>query len=66
MAPNRSSESQDKTRQVSYIWLRTRFIIQRKKHIRSRYHFTSKSVEEGDMCFEKLDGSSNRHVNKMC
>ena len=29
------------------------------KHIRRRYHFTRKSVEDGDMCLEKIEGARN-------
>ena len=31
----------------------------RTKHIRRRYHFTCKLVEEGDMCLEKIDDAKN-------
>ena len=27
------------------------------KHIRRRYHFTRKAVEDGDMCLEKIEGA---------
>ena len=27
------------------------------KHIRRRYHFTSRAVEDGDMCLEKIEGA---------
>ena len=29
------------------------------KHIRRRYHFTSRVVEDGDMCLEKIEGAKN-------
>ena len=29
------------------------------KHIRRRYHFTRRAVEDGDMCFEKIEGAKN-------
>ena len=29
------------------------------KHIRRRYHFTRKLVEESDMCLEKIEGAKN-------
>ena len=29
------------------------------KHIRRRYHFTRRAVEDGDMCLEKIEGSKN-------
>ncbi|KAF3680275.1 putative disease resistance RPP13-like protein 1-like [Capsicum annuum] len=29
------------------------------KHIRRRYHFTRRAVEEGDMCLEKIEGAKN-------
>lgn len=29
------------------------------KHIRRRYHFTRGSVEDGDMCLEKIEGEKN-------
>ena len=28
-------------------------------HIRRRYHFTRKAVEDGDMCLEKIEGAKN-------
>ena len=28
-------------------------------HIRRRYHFTSRAVEDGDMCLEKIEGAKN-------
>ena len=31
----------------------------RTKHIRRRYHFTRRLVEEGDMCLEKIEGAKN-------
>ena len=27
------------------------------KHIRRRYHFTRRAVEDGDMCLEKIEGA---------
>ena len=29
------------------------------KHIRRRYHFTRRAVENGDMCLEKIEGEKN-------
>ena len=29
------------------------------KHIRRRYHFTGRAVEDGDMCLEKIEGAKN-------
>ena len=29
------------------------------KHIRWRYHFTRKAVEDCDMCLEKIEGAKN-------
>ena len=29
------------------------------KHIRRRYHFTHRAVEDGDMCLEKIEGAKN-------
>ena len=29
------------------------------KHIRRRYHFTRRAVEDGDMCLEKIEGAKN-------
>ena len=29
------------------------------KHIRRRYHFTRRAVEDVDMCLEKLEGAKN-------
>ena len=29
------------------------------KHIRRRYHFTRREVEDGDMCLEKIKGAKN-------
>ena len=29
------------------------------KHNRSRYHFTRRAVEDGDMCLEKIEGSKH-------
>ena len=29
------------------------------KHIRRRYHFTRRTVEDGDMCMEKIEGAKN-------
>ena len=29
------------------------------KHIRRRYHFTRRAVEDGDMCLEKIVGAKN-------
>ena len=29
------------------------------KHIRRRYHFTRRVVEDGDMCLEKIEGAKN-------
>ena len=32
----------------------------RTKHIRRRYHFTHRLVEEGDMCLEKIEDTKNQ------
>ena len=32
----------------------------RTKHIRMRYHFTRRLVEECDMCLEKIEGAKNQ------
>ena len=29
------------------------------KHIRRRYHFTRRAVEDGDMCLENIEGAKN-------
>ena len=29
------------------------------KHIRRRYNFTRRAVEDGDMCLEKIEGAKN-------
>ena len=29
------------------------------KHIRRRYHFVRRAVEDGDMCLEKIEGAKN-------
>ena len=29
------------------------------KHIRRRYHFTRREVEDGDMCLEMIEGAKN-------
>ena len=29
------------------------------KHIRRRYHFTHRAVQDGDMCLEKIEGAKN-------
>ena len=29
------------------------------KHIRKRYHFTRRAVEDGEMCLEKIEGAKN-------
>ena len=29
------------------------------KHIRRRYHFARRAVEDGDMCLEKIEGAKN-------
>lgn len=29
------------------------------KHIRKRYHFTRRAVEDGGMCLEKIEGEKN-------
>ena len=29
------------------------------KHIRRRYHFTHRTVEDGDICLEKIEGAKN-------
>ena len=29
------------------------------KHIRRRYHFTRRAVEDGHMCLEKIEGAKN-------
>ena len=29
------------------------------KHIRRRYHFTRRAVEDGDMCLKKIEGAKN-------
>ena len=29
------------------------------KHIRRRYHFTRRAVEDGDVCLEKIEGANN-------
>ena len=29
------------------------------KHIRRRYYFTRRAVEDGDMCLEKIEGAKN-------
>ena len=30
------------------------------RHIRRRYHFTRRAVENGDMCLEKIEGAKNQ------
>ena len=32
------------------------------KHIRRRYRFTRRAVEDGDMCLEKIEGAKNRQT----
>ena len=29
------------------------------KHIKRRYHFTCRAVEDGDMCLKKIEGAKN-------
>ena len=35
------------------------FYHSKTKHIRRRYHFTRRAVEDGDMCLEKIKGAKN-------
>ena len=35
------------------------FFHSKTKHIRRRYHFTRRVVENGDMCLEKIEGAKN-------
>ena len=32
------------------------------RHIRRRYHFTRRAMEDGDMCLEKIEGAKNRQT----
>ena len=36
------------------------------KHIKRRYYFTRRAVEDGDICLEKIEGAKNpTHVDEM-
>ena len=45
--------------QSSIQLVKNRVYHSKTKHIRRRYHFTSRVVEDGDMCLEKIEGAKN-------